>query len=46
MHAVKLGLSFAFATNGADIIEYDFIAHTETNRADFPSPAELWQRYQ
>jgi type I restriction enzyme, R subunit len=45
-YAVKLGLSFAYATNGTDIIEYDFLTHTETNRSDFPAPAELWRRHQ
>ncbi|MDB5308911.1 MAG: box helicase [Gemmataceae bacterium] len=45
-YANTLGLYFAFATNGTEIIEYDFFTHTETARPDFPTPAELWQRYQ
>jgi type I restriction enzyme R subunit len=45
-YAQTLGLSFAYSTNGAEVIEYDFLTHAETVRADFPTPAELWQRYQ
>lgn len=41
-----LGLKFAYATNGADIIEIDYFAGTETRVTVYPSPAALWQRYQ
>ncbi|VTR92761.1 dead deah box helicase : EcoEI R domain protein OS=Xanthobacter autotrophicus (strain ATCC BAA-1158 / Py2) GN=Xaut_0785 PE=4 SV=1: ResIII: Helicase_C: EcoEI_R_C [Gemmata massiliana] len=44
-YAQILGLYFAFATNGTKVIEYDYFTHTETERADFPTPTELWQRY-
>src|SRR5262249_8544001 len=35
-----------FTTNGTDVIEYDYFTHAETNRTTFPTPVELWQRYQ
>jgi type I restriction enzyme R subunit len=40
-----LGLKFAYATNGTDIIEIDYFTGTETRIASYPSPAELWERY-
>jgi len=45
LYAEMLGLKFAYASNGLDIIEIDYFKGTETPRADFPSPAELWERY-
>jgi type I restriction enzyme, R subunit len=45
-YAEMLGLKFAFATNGAEIIECDYYAGTERKRPDFPTPQELWRRYQ
>jgi len=44
-YAAMLGLLFAYATNGHDIVEFDYSTGLETSRADFPAPAELWQRY-
>jgi type I restriction enzyme R subunit len=44
-YAEMLGLKFAYATNGHDIIEFDYFAGLETPRADYPTPDELWQRY-
>ena len=41
-----LGLHFAYATNGTEIIEFDAFTHQETTIPAFPSPAELMQRYQ
>jgi type I restriction enzyme R subunit len=41
-----LGLKFAYATNGPNIIEIDYFTGKETHVADYPSPGELWQRYQ
>ncbi len=40
-----LGLKFAYATNGPDIIEFDYSTGLETARTDYPTPSELWQRY-
>lgn len=45
-YADMLGLKFAYATNGRDIIEIDYFAGTEKPVPDFPRPQELWQRYQ
>lgn len=43
-YAEVLGLRFAYASNGHEIIEIDMAAGTETSRADFPKPDELWAR--
>ena len=45
-YAEILGLKFAYATNGRNIIEIDYFSGLETLRNDFPTPEELWQRYQ
>jgi type I restriction enzyme, R subunit len=45
-YAEMLGLKFAYATNGADIIEIDYFTGHEDHVATFPTPDELWQRYQ
>ena len=44
-YAEMLGLKFAFATNGHDIIEFDYCSGLERTRTDYPTPDELWQRY-
>lgn len=44
-YAEMLGLKFAYATNGHEIIEIDYLTGTETPRVDYPTPAELWSRY-
>lgn len=44
-YAGILGLKFAYATNGLDIIEIDYFTGTETNVASFPKPEDLWHRY-
>ncbi len=44
-YAELLGLKFAYATNGKDIIEIDYFHGTETRIPDFPKPEDLWQRY-
>jgi type I restriction enzyme R subunit len=44
-YAEMLGLKFAYATNGHEIIEVDYSTGRETARADYPTPAQLWQRY-
>ncbi len=43
-YATILGLKFAYATNGQEIIEFDFITGQETIVTAFPSPAQLWAR--
>ena len=45
-YAEILGLQFAYATNGPEIIEFDFITGLEKSISGFPSPAELWARVQ
>lgn len=44
-YAEMLGLKFAYATNGHEIIEFDYTTGVETVRSDFPTPETLWQRY-
>jgi len=44
-YAEMLGLKFAYATNGHQIIEYDYTTGAETLRLDFPTPEALWERY-
>lgn len=43
-YAEILGLKFAYATNGAEIIEFDYTTGMECQRSTFPEPDELWQR--
>jgi len=43
-YAVILGLKFAYASNGKDIIEFDFITGLERHIKAFPTPADLWSR--
>jgi type I restriction enzyme R subunit len=45
-YAEILGLKFAYATNGTDIIEYDYFTGQEREIDQFPAPDELWFRYQ
>jgi len=45
-YAEILGLSFAYATNGTGIVEFDYLTGQERNLDAFPAPAELWQRLQ
>ena len=43
-YAEVLGLKFAYATNGATIIEVDYSTGKETAVDTFPTPDELWRR--
>ena len=43
-YAEILDLKFAYATNGKEIIEFDFITGIERIVETFPTPAELWSR--
>ncbi len=45
-YAEMLGLNFAYATNGTEIIECDYFTGREIKIPDFPTPDELWERYQ
>jgi len=44
-YARDLGLAFAYATNGDDIIEYDFFTKSSRSLDLFPSPQDLWKRW-
>ena len=39
-----LDVKFVYATNGREIIEFDFITGIERSVETFPTPAELWAR--
>lgn len=45
-YAEILGLKFAYATNGIEIIEFDYLTGQERILPHFPTPLELWQRLQ
>src|SRR5436190_1733253 len=34
-----------YATNGREILEFDYLTGQERLREDFPTPDELWQRF-
>src|SRR6478736_486608 len=42
IYAEMLGLKFAYATNGHEIIEIDFTTGLERSVTGYPAPAELW----
>jgi type I restriction enzyme R subunit len=44
-YAQKLGLLFAYATNGHQVEEFNFITKRQTSIDNFPSPEELKRRY-
>lgn len=43
-YAEILGLKFAYATNGKEILEYDYITGIEKKIDSFPTPEQLWNR--
>lgn len=43
-YAEILGLKFAYATNGIEILEYDYLTGIERVVDTFPTPEELWER--
>jgi type I restriction enzyme R subunit len=43
-YAEILDLKFAYATNGKEIIEFDFLTGLERMIDTFPSPVQLWSR--
>lgn len=45
-YAEDLGLAFAYSTNGHQIIEYDFFSHASREVSRFPTPQDLWNRWQ
>src|SRR5262249_16215282 len=44
-YADMLGLKFAYATNGHEIIEFDYFTGLERALDQFPTAVELWGRY-
>ncbi len=44
-YAEMLGLKFAYASNGPDIIEFDYFKGVEKSVTAYPEPEELWLRY-
>lgn len=44
-YAEMLGLKFAYATNGHEVVEFDYFVGKESIVARYPSPLELWSRY-
>lgn len=44
-YAEMLGLTFAYATNGHEIIEFDYYRGIERQVGTFPAPDERWARY-
>jgi type I restriction enzyme R subunit len=44
-YAEMLGLHFAYATNGHEILELDRFTGHELTVSDFPTPEALWKRY-
>lgn len=44
-YAEILNLNFAYSTNGASIVEFDFSKGTERELDEFPSPESLWRRH-
>lgn len=43
-YAEILGLKFAYATNGTEILEFDYTNGQESELSEFPTPQELWSR--
>lgn len=43
-YAELLGVKFAYATNGLEIVEFDFTTGVESFVDRFPTPQELWHR--
>ena len=43
-YAEVLGLKFAYATNGTEIVEFDYTTGIERMPDAFPAPDELWAR--
>jgi type I restriction enzyme, R subunit len=44
-YAEMLGLKFSYATNGHEIIEFDYTTGLEQTVAGYPTPDALWHRY-
>ncbi|MHB8438498.1 MAG: EcoAI/FtnUII family type I restriction enzme subunit R [Acidimicrobiales bacterium] len=45
-YAEILGFRFAYSTNGSEIVEHDFTSGVETRLTSYPSPDDLYSRYE
>lgn len=45
-YAEILDLKFAYSTNGHEIEEFDFFTNQQRTIQHYPTPTELWERYQ
>jgi len=43
-YAEIIGVKFAYATNGKEILEFDYLTGLERSLASYPTPDELWTR--
>ncbi len=43
-YAERLGVKFAYSSNGKGIVEHDYLTGQERDLTEFPSPDELWAR--
>jgi len=43
-YALRLGVSFAYGSNGRGIVEHDFLTGVESRLDRFPTPEQLWAR--
>lgn len=43
-YAEILGLKFAYATNGHEIVEFNYLTGLQSDLSAFPTPEELWNR--
>jgi len=44
-YAEMLDLKFAYASNGPDILEFDYFTGVDKALTGYPTPEELWRRY-
>ncbi len=44
-YARDLGVPFVYATNGHQVLEYDYFIRQSRELAAFPAPGDLWQRW-
>src|SRR5437667_10193223 len=44
-YAEMLRLKFAYASNGPEILEFDYFTSKETKIESYPTPEQLWQRF-
>lgn len=44
-YAELLDLKFCYASNGQEILEFDFFTGVEREITEYPQPEELWRRY-